>query len=98
MPYLPASPTAGPLVTNNRGPRKVPAGSGAVIPTLFKEALATEHSVSHVRARLAGARDLKEETAEPVTVLYLSFGYIRRAGGVGRAAGTQHSQRHLLSE
>lgn len=97
MPYLPASPTAGPLVTKNCGLRKVPAGSGAGILTLFKEASATEDSVSHVRARLAGAKDLKEETVECVTVLYLSFGYIRRVGGVGRVAETRHSQ-HLLSE
>lgn len=50
----------------------------------FKEAWAMQYSVSHVRAQLAGAKDLKEETAECVTVLYLSFGYIRRAGSAGR--------------
>lgn len=53
--------------------------------------------MSHVRTQLAGAEDLKEETAECVTVLYLSFGYLRRGGGVGRVAGSRHSQ-HLLSE
>lgn len=56
---------------------------------LFKEASATESSVSRVRAQLAGAEDLKEETEECVTVLYLSFGYIRRAGSVGRVGGIQ---------
>lgn len=46
-----------------------------------------QYSVSHVRAQLAGAKELKAETVECVTVLYLSFGYIRRAGGVGRVGG-----------
>lgn len=64
---------------------------------LLKEASATEYSVSHVSAQLAGAKYLKEETAGCVSVLYLSFGYIREAGGVGRVGGiwTSHS---LLSE
>lgn len=46
-----------------------------------------EYSVSHVRTQLAGAKDLKEETMECVTVLYLSFGYIRRAGARSRVGG-----------
>lgn len=55
--------------------------------SLFKEAWATQYSVSHVRAQLAGAKDLKGETVECVPVLYLSFGYISRAGSVDRVGG-----------
>lgn len=52
--------------------------------------------MSHVRAQLAGAKDLKEETADCVTVLYLSFGYIR-TGGVGQGRRDPNTP-HLLSE
>lgn len=87
-PRLPASPATGPPVINDCGFWKVPAGGKAATWTVVKEASATEHPVSHVRARLAGAKDLKEETEECVAVLYLSFGYIRKAGGVGGVVGT----------
>ena len=59
--------------------------------SLFKEASATESSMSHVRAQLAGASDLKEETVACVTVLYLSFGLhekSRRCGRGGREPDT----------
>lgn len=63
----------------------------------FKEASATEYSVSHVRAQLAGAKDPKEETVKCMTVLYLSFGYITRAGSMGRVGGIQVLHASLLS-
>lgn len=46
-----------------------------------------EYSVSHVRAQLAGAKMPKEELVECMTVLYLSFGNMSRAGSGSRVGG-----------
>lgn len=82
---------------NDRGLWKVPAGSRAATLTLVKGASATEHSVSHVRAWLAGAKDLKEETADRMTV-HVPVLRLHKSGRCGQGWQGPDAPQHLLSE